>query len=160
VISFVDIDAIRRGFEHGKEARDEAQALIATVREPLVILDAELRVVTANRSFYESFHVTEPETERRSIFELGNHQWDIPALRRLLEEMLPKGGPFEDFEVKHDVETIGHRTMLLNARRVLSATGQPGMILLAEDITFRRSPASASSSWTTRRTRETCSGRS
>jgi two-component system CheB/CheR fusion protein len=136
VISFVDIDAIKSGSEEAKEARDQAQAIIATVREPLVILDADLRVVTANRSFYETFQARREETERQSLFDLGNRQWDIPQLRMLLEEVLPRDSVFEDFEVEHDFAAIGRRTMRLNARRVLSATGQPALVLLAiEDIT-------------------------
>jgi signal transduction histidine kinase/ActR/RegA family two-component response regulator len=144
VISFIDVDATKRGLEQAKEARDEAQAIVATVRGPLVILDAALRVVTANASFYESFEVAAVETERRPIFDLGNRQWDIPRLRVLLEELLPRESVIEDFEVEHDFETIGRRTMLLNARRVLSATGQPTVILLAiEDVTERRRLAAA-----------------
>ncbi|HEU4370669.1 MAG TPA: chemotaxis protein CheB [Methylomirabilota bacterium] len=136
VISFVDIDALKRGFEQAKEARDQAQAIIATVRTPLVILDADLRVVTANRVFYETFRVAREETERQFLFDLGNRQWNIPQLRTLLEEVLPRDSVVEQFEVEQDFETIGRRTMLLNARRVPSATGQPALILLAiGDIT-------------------------
>ncbi len=136
VISFVDIDAIKRGFEEAKVARDQAQAIIATVREPLVILDADFRVVTANRSFYETFQVRREETERRSLFDIGARQWDIPRLRTLLEEVLPRDSVFEDFEVEHDFVAIGRRTMRLNARRMLSAPGQPALVLLAvEDVT-------------------------
>jgi len=136
VISFVDIDIIKRGFDEAKEARDQAQAIIGTVREPLVILDAELRVVTANRSFYETFQLRREKTERQPFFEVENHLWDIPQLRTLLEEILPRGSVFEDLEIEHDFEAIGRRTMRLNARRVLSATGQPALVLLAiEDVT-------------------------
>jgi two-component system CheB/CheR fusion protein len=136
VISFIDIDAIKRGFEEAKEARDQAQAIITTVREPLVILDAELRVVTANRSFYETFQLRRENTERQSFFDIENHQWNIPQLRTLLEEVLPRGNVFEDLEVEHDFEAIGRRTLRLNARRMLSANGQPALVLLAiEDVT-------------------------
>ncbi|MEX2220542.1 MAG: chemotaxis protein CheB [Candidatus Rokuibacteriota bacterium] len=138
VISFIDIDAAKRGFEQAREARDQAQAIIATVRGPLVVLDADLRVVTASRSFYEAFHVAGEATEGRSLFDLGNGQWNIPALRTLLEEILPRDSAVDDFEVEHDFETIGRRTMLLNARRVLSTSGRPAAILLAiEDVTER-----------------------
>ena len=137
VISFVDIDALKRGLEQAKEARDHAEAIVATVREPLVILDADLRVVTANRSFYETFQVTPdgdgaPDPSSTS----GTASGTFPRLRTLLEEILPRDSVVEDFEVEHDFESIGRRTMLLNARRVLSATGEPALILLAiEDIT-------------------------
>jgi two-component system CheB/CheR fusion protein len=139
VISFVDIDVIKSSLEQAKEARDQAQAVVATVRDPLVILDADHRVVTANRSFYETFLVRPEATERRSLFDLGNREWDMPQLRALLGEVLPRDGTIEDFEVDHEFEAIGRRTMLLNARRVLSATGVPAMILLAiQDITARK----------------------
>jgi two-component system CheB/CheR fusion protein len=144
IMSFVDIDAARRAWEQATVARDQAEAIIATVREPLVVLDADLRVVTANRSFYESFRVASPETERRSLFEIGNRQWNIPALRKLLEEVLLRGSAVSDFEVEHDFETIGRRTVLLNARRLRSSTAQSGAILLAiEDVTERRSAEEA-----------------
>jgi two-component system, chemotaxis family, CheB/CheR fusion protein len=136
VISFIDIDAIKRGLEEAKEARDQAQAIIATVREPLVILDADLRVVTANPSFYETFQTSREKTEGHSLFDIGNRQWNVPRLRTLLEEILPRQSVVERFEVEHGFETIGWRTMLLNARRVLSADGQPALILLAiDDVT-------------------------
>ncbi len=136
VISFIDIDAIKRGLEGAKEARDQAQAIIATVREPLVILDVDLRVVTANPSFYETFQTSRETTEGHSLFDIGNRQWNVPRLRTLLEEVLPRQSVVERFEVEHRFETIGSRTMLLNARRVLSADGQPALILLAiDDVT-------------------------
>ena len=136
VISFVDIDALKRGLDQTKQARDQAQAIVATVREPLVILDADLRVVTANRAFYTVFQVAREDTEGRSIFDLSHRQWDIPRLRTLLEEVLPQDNAFENFEVEHDFASIGRRSMLLNGRRVLSENGQPALILLAiEDVT-------------------------
>jgi len=125
VISFIDIDTIKRGLEEAKEARDQAQAIIATVREPLVILDADLRVVTANPSFYETFQTSREETEGHSLFDIGNRQWNVPRLRTLLEEVLPRQSVVERFEVEYHFETIGWRAMLLNARRVLSAAGRP-----------------------------------
>jgi len=136
VVSFVDIDALKRGLDQAKEARDQAQAIIATVREPLVILDPDLRVVTANPSFYETFQTSREATENQSFFEIGGRQWNVPRLRTLLEEVLPRESVVERFEVEHRFETIGWRTMLLNARRVLAATGQPSLILLAiDDVT-------------------------
>ena len=139
VVSFVDIDALKHGFELTQRAREQAEAIVATVREPLVILDEEFRVVIANRSFYETFQVPRSETEGRSLFELGNRQWDIRRLRAQLERVLPRDSVFEDFEVEHDFETIGRRTMLLNARRMLQTSGEPALILLAiEDVTERK----------------------
>jgi two-component system, chemotaxis family, CheB/CheR fusion protein len=144
VISFVDIDALKRGRDVATAARDQAQAIVETVRGPLMILDADLRVVSANRAFYETFQVADAETECRSLFDLGNRQWDIPRLRTLLEEILPRDGVVEGFEVEHHFETIGRRLMLLNARRVLRATDQSPLILLGiEDVTERRREAEA-----------------
>src|SRR5207253_11204005 len=118
------------------QARDQAQAIVATVREPLLILDADLHVVMANRAFYRVFQMAPEDTERQSIFDISHRRWDIPRLRTLLEEVLPQDNAFENFEVEHDFESIGRRSMLLNGRRVLSENGQPGLILLAiEDVT-------------------------
>ena len=139
VISFVDIDALKRGLEHAQDALAQAEAIVMTVRQPLVILDAGLRVLTANASFYDLFQVTRERTERRLFYDLGNFQWDIPRLRTLLEELLPRDNTIEDFQVEHDFEGIGRRTMLLNARRVLTGAGQPALILLAiGDVTEAR----------------------
>ena len=136
VISFVDIDALKRGLDQTKQARDQAQAIVATVREPLLILDADLHVVMANRAFYRVFQMAPEDTERQSIFDISHRRWDIPRLRTLLEEVLPQDNAFENFEVEHDFESIGRRSMLLNGRRVLSENGQPALILLAiEDVT-------------------------
>jgi PAS domain S-box-containing protein len=112
-----------------------ADHVVETLREPLVILDSHLLVRVVNRAFCRTFHVAPEETKERFIYDLGNGQWDIPDLRRLLEHILPKNNPFHDFEVTHDFEGIGRKTMLLNARRV-DRDGEPQMILLAiEDIT-------------------------
>ena len=116
-----------------------AESIVETVREPLVVLASSLKVISANRSFYEIFQVTPRETEGRSIFEIGNCQWDIPALRELLEKIIPKRTHFNDFEVDHDFSAIGRKRMLLNARQVYREGHGADMILLAiEDITGRR----------------------
>jgi len=118
-----------------QEARDFADAIVETIREPLLVLDVELRVQRANRAFYRFFQVEPAHTERRRIFKLGDGQWNIPALRTLLEELLPTNHAFVDYEVDHTFPGIGHRIMLLNAQRVESAQ----LILLAiEDITERK----------------------
>ena len=101
-----------------QEALEFSDAIIATVREPLVVLDNELRVITANRSFYRTFQVNPEETEKRLIYDLGKRQWDISRLRTLLEDVLTKNTSFEDFEVEHDFKSIGRKTMLLNARKI------------------------------------------
>lgn len=113
--------------------------IINTVREPLIVLDQDLRVVSASRSFYTFFKVKPDETVGQLIYDLGNKQWDIPKLRELLETILPEKTTFDDYEVEHDFATIGRRTMLLNARKIKQAWGKEQIILLAiEDITDRK----------------------
>jgi two-component system CheB/CheR fusion protein len=120
------------------EIHEHTASIVATVREPLLVLDADLRVQSASRSFYENFRVTPEGTENRLLYDLGNRQWDIPALRQLLEEVLPQENQVNDFSVEHEFEHIGNKTMLLNARRLIRATDRTPMILLAiEDITER-----------------------
>jgi PAS domain S-box-containing protein len=121
------------------EASELAENLIDTIREPLVALDKDLRVVKASRSFYDFFKVTPDETLGTLIYNLGNHQWDIPKLRELLETILPQKTTFENYEVEHEFSTIGKRFMLLNARKIQTAYGNEDIILLAiEDITERK----------------------
>ena len=116
-----------------------ATSVINTVREPMICLDQDLRVVAASRSFYQFFKVTPEETVRQLIYDLGNKQWDIPRLRELLETILPQKVTFNDYEVEHDFITIGRRTMLLNAREIKRGLGKERIILLAiEDITERK----------------------
>lgn len=130
--------------ERPEEIRNYAEGIVETVRKPLVLLDHELRVKVANRAFYQTFRVTKEETENAVLFDLGNGQWDIPALRTLLEEVLPRDSQFQDFEVNHEFPRIGRRVMLLNARRLLGADSRPWMILLAfEDATERLQAAEA-----------------
>ena len=100
------------------EAREYAESIIDTAREPLIVLDKDLRVVTASRSFYEFFKVKPEETEGQLIYNLGNRQWDIPKLRELLENIIPKKEVFEGFEVEHTFQNVGHKIMLLNARQI------------------------------------------
>jgi two-component system, cell cycle sensor histidine kinase PleC len=126
-----------------EQAQSDAEAatsanenIIETVREPLLVLDSDLRVLKANRSFYDSFKVTPGETIGNLIYDLGNRQWDIPRLRTLLEEILPQGNKFDDYEVEHVFSSIGHKVMLLNARRITQKKIGSQLILLAiEDVT-------------------------
>jgi PAS domain S-box-containing protein len=121
-------------------ASEYSESIINTVREPLIVLDKDLKVVSASRSFYEVFKVKPEETVGQLIYNLGNHQWDIPKLRELLETILPQKATFDDYEVEHDFLGIGKRTMLLNARRIPRPPEKPKVILLAiEDITKRKS---------------------
>jgi two-component sensor histidine kinase len=125
---------------HTAETRGSIEvAIVDTVREPLIVLDEALRVVIASRSFYRAFHVNHGETEGNSVFELGNGQWNIPSLRKLLEEIIPRRTTIEEYEMEHDFPVIGHRTMLLNARKIFYEGNNSTNILVAfEDITARR----------------------
>ena len=112
--------------------------ILESIREPLILLDSGLKVVTANPAFYRTFNVKPAETEGVVIYDLGNRQWDIPDLRKLLEDILPQNTSFHDFEVEHDFETIGHKIMHLNARRIQDQGKQTQLILLAiEEVTER-----------------------
>jgi transcriptional regulator with GAF, ATPase, and Fis domain len=112
--------------------------ILGSIREPLVVLDSDLKVVKANHSFYQTFNVNPEQTEGTLIYDLGNRQWDIPKLKELLEDILPQNTLFHDFEVEHNFETIGRKIMHLNARRIYRESNQTQFILLAiEDVTER-----------------------
>ena len=131
VLTFVDITQRVSAEAAERQARTLAEGIVDTAREPLVVLNGKMHVVSASRSFYRDFKVTREETVGRPIFELGNHQWDIPALRELLENILPQNQSFDDFSVDADFPSIGHHKMLLNARRIVDLNGDTQMILLA-----------------------------
>jgi len=121
------------------DALEYAESIINTVREPLIVLDQDLRVVTVSRSFYDFFKVKPEETVGQLIYDLGNKQWNIPKLRELLETILPQKTTFDDYQVEHDFADIGKHTMLLNARQIQRVLGKERIILLAiEDITERK----------------------
>jgi two-component sensor histidine kinase len=116
-----------------------AQGIVDTVREPVLLLDKELRVVAASRSFYSTFKVRPEDTNGRLLYTLGDGQWDNPKLRMLLEKIIPEKGAMEGYEVEHHFPGLGQRTMSLNARQVFSEDGANTTILLGmEDITDRR----------------------
>src|ERR1700733_7362833 len=121
-----------------EDIQNYAQNIVDTVREPLLILDATLRVRSANRAFYQTFHVSPGETEGRLIYELGNGQWDIPDLRALLEEIVPTSSVFDDFELEHTFPIIGRRVMLLNARKLQAGHHGELLVLAMEDVTARK----------------------
>jgi two-component system CheB/CheR fusion protein len=122
-----------------EEARRYAESIVETVREPLLVLDEDLKIISANHNFYRTFKVTPGETIGSFIYDLGNKQWDIPKLRELLETILPQKAAFDNYEVEHDFAAIGRRIMLLNARQIHRVLGKERIILLAiEDITERR----------------------
>jgi two-component system, chemotaxis family, CheB/CheR fusion protein len=130
VVTFVEITEQKR-MQALEDALDFSRAVVDAVREPLVILDADMRVISANRAFYDMFNVSPEETEKRYIYELGNRQWDTPAFRKTLEEILPQRTVIRDFVVEHDFASIGRRKMLLNARRILHEGSETQAILLA-----------------------------
>ena len=130
---------LRIELKSGDDNSQFAENIINTVREPLIVLDHELKVVTASRSFYNFFKVNIDETIGKLIYDLGNKQWNIPKLRELLETILPEKTNFDNYEVEHKFSTIGKRIMLLNARQIERAFGKEKIILLAiEDVTERR----------------------
>jgi two-component system, chemotaxis family, CheB/CheR fusion protein len=145
VITFTDVTQLKqaeRCADDAKQAAEDAkiyaESIVDTVREPLLVMDADLRVKSANQSFYEIFGVLATETVNQALYELGNRQWDIPELRRLLREILPEKKKLEDFRVDHDFPVIGRKVMLLNAREIHQQNGGARLILLAiEDITER-----------------------
>ena len=137
VLTFTDITESKRV---ARERAEFAENIVQTVREPLLVLDHELRVVTANKAFLGLFHVRREETEGRAIKDLGRHEWDISVLEDLLKDVMKAGKVFEDFRVEADFTNLGHRTMLLNARKLKAASDGSGpLVLLAmEDISVRR----------------------
>ena len=131
--------SVTRPVRNLDDANKLAQAIVNTIPEPFLVLDADLRVLEASRSFYEIFRVDPAQTQDCLLYDLGHGQWDIPALRVLLETILPDRVAMDGFEVDHDFPAIGHRIMLLNARKVLYDESDTMAILLAfRDITARR----------------------
>jgi two-component system CheB/CheR fusion protein len=138
-ITFADITDLKKVQGQMADRTEYAEGIIRTVREPLVVLNSDLKVVSANPSFYRTFEVTPQEIEGQLLYDLGNRQWDIPALKQLIEEILTKNTQVEDFLIEHEFPRIGHKRMLLNARRIVHEDRQTQLILLAiEDITNRK----------------------
>ena len=137
--SMSDITQRKKAEKISQEARSYAESIIDTVREPFVVLDKDLKVLSASRSFYTNFEVTPDETVGNLIYDIGNRQWDIPSLRTLLEDILPEKTQFNNYEVSHNFQTIGQKTMLLNARQIYQEViGTPIILLAIEDITVRK----------------------
>ena len=115
------------------------KTIVDTLREPFLILDEELRVVSANKTFYAFFHVTVAETEGKLVYDLGDGQWNIRKLKILLEDILPKNTYFEDFKVEHIFPKIGRKIIILNARRIYKeGHTEPIMLLAMEDVTKQK----------------------
>lgn len=139
VITFSDISDFKKAQERMAERTEFAEGIIRTVREPLVVLNDNLRVVSANPAFYRTFKVTQKDTEGHLLYDLGNGQWNIPKLRELLEKILPENTVVEDFSVEHEFPGIGLRKMLLNARKIPRKEPDKELILLAiEDVTAHK----------------------
>jgi nitrogen-specific signal transduction histidine kinase len=121
-----------------EESWTYVKTVVDIVREPILILDKDLRVMAANECFYQTFRVDPKDTEKKIVYELGNGQWDIPVLRKLLEDILREGTFFKGFEVEHNFQLIGHKVMILNARQVYFKEGSsfpPTIVLAMEDVT-------------------------
>jgi two-component system, chemotaxis family, CheB/CheR fusion protein len=139
ILTFDDVSALKRSEIAMREARQYAEGIVDTVRESLLVLDPDLRVVSANRAFYQAFQTRPVDTQNRAIFELGSGQWNIPDLRELLARIVETNSEFTDLEVERDFPLIGRRSMLLNARPIDSESSQSKLILLAiDDITERK----------------------
>ena len=137
--SIVDGTAHKQLETEIQEAREYAENIVETVREPLVVMNSDLKIITANHSFYETFKVKPEDTIGKFIYDLGNRQWDIPKLRVLFEKILPHDSVFNGYEVDHDFPDIGRKTILLNARQIFRENIGSHIILLAmEDITERK----------------------
>ncbi|MFO7674530.1 MAG: CheR family methyltransferase [Lutibacter sp.] len=106
------------------------ETILSTIHEPMLVLDKNILIKSANKSFCKTFHVTEAECLGVSLYKLGNNQWDIPRLRMLIEEIIPKNNPFHDFEVEHEFPTIGHKMMMLNAHRIINQRNNEELIVL------------------------------
>jgi two-component system CheB/CheR fusion protein len=138
VLALQDIDVLKRKEQAFKQSSAFMRSIVDTVREPLLVLDSNLRVTMANRSFYNGFQVSPEETITKSLYELGDGQWNIPQLRVLIGELAPTGQAVRDFVMEHNFPAIGHKTMLLNAQQIITAEQPDPLILLAiEDITER-----------------------
>jgi len=138
VIVLVDIDNLKRSTQQLQESRDYAEAIIETMQQPLLVLDMKLQVLRANQSFYETFQVFPAETEYKSIFKLGNGQWNLPTLRSRLQEVLDENKQIQDFEVEQIFEPIGRKTMLLSVCKVLRTENSQMILIVIQDITERK----------------------
>ncbi len=130
VLVLVDVTETRHASEALANAQALAEGVVATVHQPLLVLDGELHVVKANRAFFDTFGVSGGETDGRKVYELGDGQWDHPELRRLLEEIVPENTEFEGVEIVHDFPHIGRKRTLLDARRIEQQGDRPYLILL------------------------------
>ncbi|MBX9603724.1 MAG: PAS domain S-box protein [Bryobacteraceae bacterium] len=142
VAAFIDTNALTRALESAEIARDFAEAIVETVRHPLLVLDADLRIQRATSAFYRTFHLTPAQANGQLLHEIGGGQWDLPELRSLLDQALARDVPFRDLEVEQEILGVGRRTMRLNARRIVGRDPKRSEVLLAiEDVTDRKEAA-------------------
>jgi two-component system, chemotaxis family, CheB/CheR fusion protein len=137
-IGLIDIDTLKQTATIVEAARDYANAIVETVRQPLLVLDPDLRVIRANRSFYESFQLSPAQTEQKSIFELGDREWDLTSLRSLLAKVHDRDTDVQDFELTQTLPSQSQRILLLNARQIRDDRQEQSILLSIEDITDRR----------------------
>jgi two-component system, chemotaxis family, CheB/CheR fusion protein len=135
VLVLLDIDALKRSTTIVEAARNYAEAIVETVQVPLLAIETNFRVNTANRAFCETFQVSQLETDRSNIFELGNGQWNIPGLRSILEDIFANNTILTNFEIEHSFEKIGRKNLLLNALKIIAIGDTPRILLSIEDIT-------------------------
>jgi two-component system, chemotaxis family, CheB/CheR fusion protein len=138
VIGLIDINSLKSSGTLVEAARDYADAIVETVRHPLLVLDPDLRVIRANQSFYATFQNSPAQTEQQSIFAVGNRQWDLPILRSLLTALIHDNTEFQDFETIEILDPLSPRIFLLNARKIRADTHEQSILLAIEDITERR----------------------
>jgi two-component system CheB/CheR fusion protein len=135
VITLVDIDDEQRSITRLESASQYSDAILETIREPVLVLDANLRVRKANRPFYEKFRLNRRKTENTPLYKLGNGEWNVPELRKLLEEILPRNRSLENYKVEQDLPGLGRRTLLLNARRLDNNAERLILLALGESAT-------------------------
>ncbi len=121
-----------------KDGHILTRAIIDTIREPLIVLDEQLRIIAASRSFYKKFGMTHEVTRDKLFYEIGNGEWNVPALRQLLEQVIPEHATVEDYQVDHDFITLGNRVMLVNACEIRYENGRKKMLLSIHDVTSQR----------------------
>jgi two-component system, chemotaxis family, CheB/CheR fusion protein len=138
VMVLLDIDALKRSVATIEAARNYAESIVTTVQVPLIVIESDFRVNTANRSFCETFQVSQQETIKSLLFDLSNGQWNIAGLRPLLEDVFANDTILQNFEVEQQFEQIGHKIMLLNALKIISTENTPRILLSIEDITERK----------------------
>ena len=138
VITLLDIDELKRNLEKAEQALSYSENIVNTIREPLLVLDDKLKILSASNSFYSFFCLKPKEVESKLIYELSNGKWDIPLLKQSLEEILPKKNKFDNLEISNTFHNIGFKTLFLNARRIENNNyGSQKILLAIEDVTER-----------------------